>query len=137
LPDRRGYAPMPPMDPDHESLRTKDILRLFLWVWPAAGKGWLGIVHGYGEHSGRYDAFARWLSERGWSVAAFHATSRARADGHPVFLLGHALGGLILARHADELEGLAGGIRRLRSSGVRPSFLGSPAEVRRTLKIKV
>jgi len=53
------------MDPDHESLRTEDSLRLFLWVWPAAGKGWLGIVHGYGEHSGRYDAFARWLSERG------------------------------------------------------------------------
>ncbi|HPD07476.1 MAG TPA: lysophospholipase [Candidatus Bipolaricaulis sp.] len=119
------------------SLRTADGLSLFVRVWPGEGKGSLGIIHGYGEHSGRYDGFARWLNARGWSVAAcdlrghgnspgrrghirrfadylhdataLHGFLQGRAGGRPVFLLGHSLGGLIAIRYLQGgAEGLGG-----------------------------
>lgn len=119
------------------SIQTADGLRLFVREWPVAGKGWVGIVHGYGEHCGRYDAFARWLNGQGWAVAAcdlrghgrspgrrghvrrfadylrdaaaLHGLLRERATGRPPFLLGHSLGGLIVTRYVQEgAEGLAG-----------------------------
>ncbi|MBC7220048.1 lysophospholipase [Candidatus Bipolaricaulota bacterium] len=119
------------------ALRTGDGLCLFVRTWPIARKGWVGIVHGYGEHSGRYDAFARWLNGQGWAVAAcdlrghgrspgrrghihrfadylhdvaaLHGLLRERAAGRPPFLLGHSLGGLIATRYVQEgAEGLAG-----------------------------
>lgn len=125
------------MTDEPNRIRTGDGLSLFLRAWPVAGKGWVGIVHGYGEHSGRYDAFARWLTAQGWSVAAcdlrghgrspgnrghlrrlsdylldvsaLHGWIRDRAGGQPVFLLGHSLGGLIAIRYAQEgAAGLAG-----------------------------
>lgn len=112
------------------TLRTADGTELQLSVWPVAGRGWVAIVHGYGEHSGRYEAFARWLNARGWSVAscdlrghgrspgprghiqsfgeylqdlaALHAFAAHQAGDGPVFLLGHSLGGLIALRYVQE-----------------------------------
>ncbi len=112
------------------TLRTADGTELQLSVWPAAGRGWVAVVHGYGEHSGRYEALARWLSARGWSVAscdlrghgrspgrrghvrsfddylhdvaALYAFVAHQAGGQPVFLLGHSLGGLIALRYVQE-----------------------------------
>ncbi len=99
-------------------------------VWRAAwAVGWVGIVPGYGEHSGRYQALADWLSARGWSVAAFdlrgHGKSagqrghirrftdylsdvlafleelRREREGLPLALLGHSMGGLVVVRFAE------------------------------------
>lgn len=118
-------------------LVTHDGVPLFARAWPVEGRRWVGIVHGYGEHCGRYDAFARWLNARGWGVAAcdlrghggspgrrghirrfseyladvaaLHGFLRERAAGAPVFLLGHSLGGLVALRYAQEgTPGLAG-----------------------------
>lgn len=120
-----------------ERIQTADGLSLPVRVWPGAGAGWVGVVHGYGEHSGRYEAFARWLNGRGWAVAAcdlrghggspgrrghihrfadylrdvaaLHRLLRERAAGRPLFLLGHSLGGLIALRYVEEgAEGLDG-----------------------------
>ena len=83
------------------------------------------FVHGFGEHSGRYEGIARWFAERGRSVHAYdqmghglssgargHVTrfddylddlefmlNRISAgDSHPLpILIGHSLGGLIAA----------------------------------------
>ena len=88
-------------------------------VWaPERPRGALAIVHGYGEHSGR------WLAARGWGVAACDLPGHGKSPGRrghirsfsdylaavkalldevrravpaPVFLLGHSLGGLILS----------------------------------------
>jgi len=97
----------------------------------------VAILHGYGEHGGRYDAFARWLNDNGWSVvacdlrghgrspgrrghirrfadylgdaAALYQCAQDQADGKPVFFLGHSLGGLVATRYAQtQAEGLAG-----------------------------
>ena len=91
----------------------------------------LGLIHGYGDHSGRYARFMRWMAERGiachavdlrgqgkaagrrgfvrrWGdylddVAAFVALDALRGNG-PLFLLGHSHGALVLA--AGVLRGL-------------------------------
>ena len=115
-----------------DTLSTVDGLALALRRWPASGtpRGLVQIVHGLGEHLGRYDALARRLAAAGWQVAGHdlrgHGHSEGQrgviADSHalladlgrvvdalrgpgPHLLLGHSLGGLIAARFVA--EGLA------------------------------
>jgi alpha-beta hydrolase superfamily lysophospholipase len=85
----------------------------------------LALVHGYAEHSGRYDRMGVWLAERGCAVHAYdqrgHGRSagerghvdrfddflddldallarvRAEHPGLPVFVVGHSMGGLVVA----------------------------------------
>ncbi len=114
------------------SLKTIDGLSLHLQRWPAPGpaKGTVQIVHGLGEHLGRYEWLARRLNDAGWHVAGHdhrgHGRSEGRrgvvADSHALLadlglvvdalrgegrhlLLGHSLGGLVAARYVA--EGLA------------------------------
>ena len=115
-----------------DSLRTADGLTLHLHHWPAQGaaRGTVQVVHGLGEHLGRYAHVAAALNAQGWHVAGHdlrgHGHSAGRrgglADSHafladvaqvqdqlrhlcpggPLVLLGHSLGGLIGARFAAE-----------------------------------
>ena len=115
-----------------ESLRTTDGLTLHLHHWPAQGKarGVVQVVHGLGEHLGRYAHVAAALNAQGWHVAGHDLRGHGRstgqrgglADSHafladvaavqdefrgqwpdgPLVLLGHSLGGLIAARFAVE-----------------------------------
>jgi alpha-beta hydrolase superfamily lysophospholipase len=117
------------------TLTTYDGARLHLAHWPAAvGAPTLGtvqIVHGLGEHIGRYAAFAQRLAAAGWHVVGHdqrghgasdgergrigdaqvlladvanvmdHFRSGALAQGRQV-LLGHSLGGVVAARFVAE-----------------------------------
>jgi len=106
---------------------ARDNLRLF-WqaTTPDAPRAYLGVIHGYGEHSGRYAPLFSALAERGIATRGFDYRGHGQADGRrghvdrfseylddlslfvervradagnrQVFLLGHSLGGLILAR---------------------------------------
>src|SRR6266550_822446 len=76
-------------------------LRLYYQGWRPDGKpkGVLPIVHGFGEHSGRYENVVKHLVQ---------AVSK-RETGRPVFLFGHSLGGLIVLEYALHYpEGLRG-----------------------------
>lgn len=115
-----------------DTLRTPDGLRLHLRRWaadPAAGPVWgtVQIVHGLGEHLGRYEALAQRLNRAGWHVAGHdqrgHGLSSGprgdmgqpqalltdlsavvdhlRGEGRHV-LLGHSMGGLVAARFVAE-----------------------------------
>ena len=105
-------------------------LRLFERSWLPDGepKGVLCIVHGYAEHSGRYDYVGGWLAQRGYAVHAldlrghghsegdrvfirsfneylddvdaFLALVRARHGGATPWLLGHSMGGAVVALSA-------------------------------------
>lgn len=117
--------------------QSRDGTQLHERVWPAEGKAlaMVVIVHGYGEHIGRYDETARALAAAGFSVRGLdlrgHGQSggargfcrrfdeylddvegtvtRARAEGLPTFLLGHSFGGLVGAHYALRFpETLAG-----------------------------
>jgi alpha-beta hydrolase superfamily lysophospholipase len=118
-----------------QTITTDDGLRLHLRQWaPASGApcGTVVIVHGLGEHIGRYEHVAGALNAAGWHVAGHdqrgHGASggargaiqagddllrdlarvidllRAQRGG-PLVLLGHSLGGLIAGRFVA--EGLA------------------------------
>ena len=93
---------------------------------PESAGGIIVIVHGFGEHSGRYDHVAQRLTSAGWAVFALdhhgHGRSEgprgrisfpdavadidhlvdlavARHPGLPVFLLGHSMGGALALRY--------------------------------------
>jgi alpha-beta hydrolase superfamily lysophospholipase len=119
---------MPRMD----ALVTPDGLKLHLQLWPgpARARGTVQIVHGLGEHIGRYGAVAAALNVQGWHVAGHDLRGHGRStgargrlsDSHALLadvaqvhdhllqslpgsarvLLGHSLGGLIAARFAAE-----------------------------------
>jgi alpha-beta hydrolase superfamily lysophospholipase len=109
-----------------DGLTLADGRRLCLHDWPLAGavRGVL-LVHGLGEHGGRYGALAAWLNARGYAVRGYdqcgHGRSRGRrgalpgplalledlAEVHdrfaatlavPPLLLGHSMGGLVALR---------------------------------------
>ncbi|AKJ26943.1 alpha/beta hydrolase [Caldimonas brevitalea] len=109
-------------------LAAADGTRLVLRTWPApAGRqrGTVVIVHGLGEHSGRYEHVAQRLRSWGFAVVAYDHRGHGRSPGPrgalqtaddllhdlaavidaararhagPLVLLGHSMGGLIAAR---------------------------------------
>jgi alpha-beta hydrolase superfamily lysophospholipase len=98
----------------------------YQWWEPDEGaRAVLFLVHGAGEHSGRYKEFAQYFVDRGYAVAALDHNGHGRSDGLPGYvesfedyvgdvglfwqeclkrfpdkpfvLVGHSLGGLISA----------------------------------------
>jgi len=126
-----------------DKVTTRDGLKLALKHWPLPKgqipSGVVLIVHGLGEHIGRYEHVAQYLNRVGWAVAGYDQRGHGRSDGvrgalkhdddllfdlavvidavkaacpHPsLAVLGHSLGGLIVARfvaaHANPVENVA------------------------------
>jgi len=103
-------------------------------------RGWLGfdpqslmlIVHGFGEHSGRYEEMATWFARKGFAVFALDLQGHGRTPGRrghvadfefflddveeylaalredypalPAVLVGHSMGGLIAAALVSRRE---------------------------------
>jgi alpha-beta hydrolase superfamily lysophospholipase len=112
------------------TLTTTDGLELFVRRWedPDVAHRWtFVVVHGHGEHGGRYREFAQWFSSLGTTSYVMdhrghgkstgqrgHAESltallddielvvqRARQEaGGPIVLVGHSLGGLLAIAYA-------------------------------------
>lgn len=114
-------------------------LELYYQRWRPEGepKTALAIVHGFGEHSGRYGNVVDWFVPKGCAVYAFDLRGHGRSPGprgyvsrwavfredvrvflelmheqepeQAVFLLGHSMGGLIVLEYAlHHPEGLTG-----------------------------
>jgi alpha-beta hydrolase superfamily lysophospholipase len=112
---------------------------LFRRGWlPERARASVLVVHGYAEHSGRYEHVGQWLAERGFAAHAYdhrgHGRSagrrchvdrfaeylddltivleqvRADASGQPLFLIGHSMGGLVVATFARERKPNVSGI---------------------------
>ncbi len=99
------------------------------WLPPEPQRAML-IIHGFAEHSGRYEAPSAWFAARGCAVHAYDQRGHGRSDGTrghverfdeflddaailldavksehpglPVVLVGHSMGGLILASFLRE-----------------------------------
>lgn len=107
------------------------------WLPDGAAKAALILVHGFGEHSGRYEHVARYFTERGFAVYAIDHEGHGKSDGTPghverfsvyfdgvtriveraraeqgdipLFLVGHSMGGLIAAAYLmDHQDEFAG-----------------------------
>jgi len=117
-------------------LRTKDNLNLYFVKWDVENpKAAICLVHGLGEHSGRYGHVAEFFNRNGYSFASFDLRGHGRSDGKrghaeyeqilddvslflencnyecPKIIYGHSLGGnvalnFLLRRDPD----VAGGI---------------------------
>ncbi len=112
---------------NNKQIETRDGLTLRGREWPQEpARGTIVIVHGLGEHVGRYAHVAAFFNARGWRVVGYdhrgHGLSdgargrlaaaddllvdlarvidavRAEHPGGPLVLLGHSLGGLVAAR---------------------------------------
>ena len=115
------------MSPVLSRFAASDGLLLHRCDWPCVGetKGTLLVVHGLGEHIGRYDRVAMRLNAAGWHVAGYDQRGHGQSEGArgavgrrdsllfdlgrvvdtvrgerggPLILLGHSMGGLIAAR---------------------------------------
>ncbi|WP_313311457.1 alpha/beta hydrolase [Pulveribacter sp.] len=120
-------------------LPARDGTALALHDWPApagAPAATVVLVHGLGEHAGRYGALAHWLAERGLAVRGYDQrghgqsggnrgalphderllddlalvlqdTRRQMPAGQPLVLLGHSMGGLVAAAFVARGQGPA------------------------------
>jgi alpha-beta hydrolase superfamily lysophospholipase len=53
---------------------------------PAHERARLAIVHGYGDHAGRYEGFMTWLAARGIGCHAFDLRGHGRSSGRRAFV---------------------------------------------------
>ena len=116
---------------DATPVTTADGLRLRGFGWPGAPAqaATVLIVHGLGEHAGRYATLGTELQQAGWNVVAYDQRGHGRSEGArgriaqddsllcdlsrvidrvradfpaPLVLLGHSLGGGLCARFVAE-----------------------------------
>jgi alpha-beta hydrolase superfamily lysophospholipase len=103
---------------------------IYTRTWEVDGaRGGLVLVHGYGEHIGRYEYVAKVLNDAGWNVYGADHVGHGRSEGEPVMIpdytpvvedvhsvvltakeanegkpvamVGHSMGGMIAVRYAE------------------------------------
>jgi len=117
--------------------------------------GWVVLVHGLGEHSGRYRRLIRELNDAGFAVYTFdwpgHGKSPGKRGhtsveealeiidslieeiGEKPFLFGHSLGGLTVIRYAEtrpeKIRGVVASSPALAKSPKTPGFMVALAKL--------
>ena len=118
---------------------SDDGTALFTRSWmPNQYKAHIVILHGFGEHSGRHDRVAQTFAKHDYAVHSYDQRNHGHSPGkkrtlknwgvqqsdlrlyleqfqhthskHPHFIIGHSLGGLLLAHHAAHETLYASGI---------------------------
>lgn len=117
---------------EHAPLVTNDALRLHTrsWAPSSSPRAVVGLVHGYAEHSGRYDHVAQTFTDQDAIVYAYDQRGYGQSEGQrayvasfehylddlarfldfvgkqnpdlPLFLFGHSMGGLVVLKYVLE-----------------------------------
>ncbi len=119
-----------------EFFEARDGVKLYRRGWGKPDKGVVLIVHGFGEHIGRYNFLVDALSQRGYAVEGFDCRGHGKSGGprghvdrfsqyiddldlffhlvqseypldKPIFLLGHSQGGHVVLRYGIEFPKLS------------------------------
>jgi acylglycerol lipase len=63
--------------------KSSDGLKIFSRLWLPAGKpkAVINLIHGFGEHSGRYEEWAERLSEKGFIIRSFDLRGHGYSEG--------------------------------------------------------
>lgn len=131
----------------------KNGLRLFEQSWMPKDdiKAKIILVHGYGEHSGRYQYVAEYLCKKGYGIFTFDLRGHGHSEGariaiyrftdyicdldiflsrikniipyRPIFILGHSLGGTIVVYYILSTEQDVAGIVLSAPLLVVPSYI--------------
>jgi len=137
--------------------KSKDGLEMFARGWePENSKALVCLVHGLGEHSGRWDHVGRALAEAGFALVAFDLRGHGKSGGQrghfpsldavmddihehirqgsekfpglPVFLYGHSLGGLLVLNYATYHDHSLSGVI-VSGAGLRSPVLEQKSKV--------
>lgn len=115
-------------EPREHSLAASDDTKIFVRDWPIeTARAGVVLMHGLGEHSGRYAHVARFFNQQGYAVRAYDHRGHGRSEGRrgdlpaidaliadarlvvedyareldaPPLLVGHSMGGLYAAYYA-------------------------------------
>lgn len=128
------------MDEKQGTLRGERNLELIYWRWSPEGppRALAILVHGYGEHMGRYRHVIEALTAQGYLVYGLDHRGHGRSDGPranvedfdyfvsdlhqlvslargenpdlPMYMIGHSMGGLIATHYALRHESLLEGL---------------------------
>ena len=137
--------------------KSKDGLEMFAQSWaPETPKSIVCLVHGLGEHSGRYSHAGKALAEAGFALVTFDLRGHGKSGGQrghfpslnalmddihqhirqavekfpelPVFLYGHSLGGLLVLAYATHQKHTLSGVIAT-GAGLRSPVLEQKAKV--------
>ena len=135
------------------------------WLPEGTPRAALIIVHGFGEHGGRYMNVVNRLVPTGYAIYALDNRGHGRSPGqrghindwsefrddlgafvalvskeqagHPLFLLGHSMGGLIVLeyaeRHPEGLRGVVASAPLLAQPGISPVKLALSRVISRVM----
>ena len=130
------------------------------WLPPSAVGRRSLVVHGYAEHSGRYEELGAWFAARGLAVHAYDQRGHGRSEGArchvdrfgdylddldrvlarvrdehpelPCVLVGHSMGGLVVCAYlADRRPAVAAAVDLGRAPRARPRRLARAHRRRR------
>jgi alpha-beta hydrolase superfamily lysophospholipase len=136
---REGILNSASQQENERFIESGDGLKLFFRRWPLPdSKACVALLHGFAEHSGRYDRLAEVLNQLGFSVCAFDYRGHGQSGGRRAhvesfddylldvdaflvavhdegfkqkpILLGHSQGGLIAIRYIQERPSAISGL---------------------------
>ena len=102
---------------EESTFETTGGLRLFgrAWLPDGAARADVAIVHGYAEHSGRYEHAGAYLAARGYAVWALDLRGHGKSEGDRVLVRS-------FNEYLDDVEALLAQVRA-RGDETRPLFL--------------